>query len=151
MGHSFHTRSAGEIGRRSGWITATIVMQGLWALALLGLPFYLLFLARAAAPEAASGLQIAFWILIVPALFAAISWYGLWNQKLWGWWLALVTDTGLTALLIYSMVDDGLRNIDWDVAGITAASVVVLLVLVLPTVRRFYWKIVLEQPLPMSS
>ena len=63
----------------------------------------------------------------------------------------MVTDTGLTALLIYSMVDDGLRNIDWDVAGITAASVVVLLVLVLPTVRRFYWKIVLEQLLPMSS
>jgi hypothetical protein len=49
------------------------------------------------------------------------------------------------------MVDDGLRNIDWDVAGITAASVVVPLVLVLPTVRRFYWKIVLEQLLPMSS
>lgn len=123
----------------SGWITGTIVLQGLWALALATLTVFLLVMARTTAPWAASGLKTGAIILGVPALLAALSWYGLWKKMLWGWWLALVTDIALLAMFLYSMIDDGLRNIDWDMAGVTVISVMTSLFLLIPAVRRFYW------------
>src|SRR5215467_8671134 len=124
---------------RSGWITGAIVVQALWAVALVGLAVVLLILSRTSDPEAAAGLTIGATVLVVPALVAIASWYGLWKEALWGWWLALLTDFALVAMFIYSMVDDGLRNIDWDMAAITLTSAVVPVFLLIPAVRRFYW------------
>jgi uncharacterized membrane protein (DUF2068 family) len=125
--------------KRSGWITGAILLQALWAVALLGLTVFLLALARTTAPEASSGLKIGAMVLIVPALLATVSWYGLWKETLWGWWLALLTDIALMAMLIYSMVDEGLGNIDWEMAGVTGTSAVIPVLLLIPGVRRFYW------------
>ncbi|HKW61883.1 MAG TPA: hypothetical protein VJN89_05000 [Candidatus Acidoferrum sp.] len=124
---------------RSGWITGTIVVQGLWAGALVALTVFLLVYALTTDQEAASGLKIAAIVLSVPALLAALSWYGLWKKTLWGWWLALLTDTALMAMFIYSMIDDGLGSIDWEMAGLTVISAIVPVFLLIPAVTRFYW------------
>ena|SRR5215471_8136076 len=62
--------------KRSHWITGAIVLQALWALALVGLVVFLLVLARKASPEVSAGLKTGSAVLGVPALFAIASWYG---------------------------------------------------------------------------
>lgn len=126
--------------KRPGWITGTIVVQALWAVVLVALTVFLLALARTTAPEASSGLKIGAMVLIVPALLATLSWYGLWKKTLWGWWLALLTDIVMMAMFIYSTIDDGLKNIDWPMAGVTISSAIVPVFLLIPAVRRFYWR-----------
>jgi|SRR5215471_17020906 len=126
---------------RSGWITGAIVVQALWAVALTGLVVLLLVMARTASPESSAGLKTAAAILGVPTLLAISSWYGLWKQTLWGWWLALLTNFALLAIFVYSMVDDGLRNMDWEMAGITVTSAITPVLLLIPAVRRFYWHV----------
>src|SRR5215467_7765195 len=125
---------------RSGWITGAIVVQALWAVTLTGLVVLLLVMTRTADPGASAGRKIAGAVLVVPALLAISSWYGLWKQTLWGWWLALLTDFALLALFVYSVGDDGLANIDPEMAGLTVASAIVPVFLLIPVVRRFYWQ-----------
>ena len=139
--------------KRSGWVTGTIVMQLLWALALMVLFVYLIVLAHTAAvrngpggAEAAWGLKIPALIMFFPALMAIISWYGLWKQKLWGWWLAILTNLAVTSIFSYSMIDDGWGHVDWDFAGFAVASTVIPLLLLLPVVRKFYWRVTATEP-----
>jgi uncharacterized membrane protein (DUF2068 family) len=135
--------------RDSGWVTGAIVMQFLWAFVLLALPAYLLLLTRSSAilseqdaTEAISGLRIAAAILVLPAIAAAVAWFGLWKRKLWGWWVGLAGDLGIVAMLVYSVLDDGLHNPDWEMVGLTITAVVPLAFLLLPAVRRSYWRVV---------
>ena len=130
---------------RSGWITGTIVVQALWAVALVGFALFLLILSRTAGSEASAELKTGATVLGVSGLLAIVSWYGLWKETLWGWWLALITDFALLSMFIYSMVDDGLGNIDWEMAGITLTSAIVPIFLLIPVVRRFYWHITTTQ------
>jgi hypothetical protein len=58
----------------------------------------------------------------------------------WGWWVAFFTDVALLAVLIYSMVDDGIRNIDWDMAAMTMSSAIVPVFLLIPVLRKFFWR-----------
>ena len=116
-------------------------MQALWAVTLVGLVVFLLVMAWTADPEASAGLKTGATALIVPALLAISSWYGLWKQTLWGGWLALLTDFALPAMFVYSMVDDGLATIDWEMAGITVTSAIAPVLLLIPVVRRFYWHV----------
>jgi hypothetical protein len=132
---------------RPGWITAVIVVQALWALALMGIGGFLLTLARIASPEVSAGLKTGATVLVVLALFASASWYGLWKETLWGWWLALLGDFALLAIFLYSMVDDGLGHIDWEMAGITVISAFVPILLLVPVVRKFYWRATARQAL----
>jgi len=133
--------------KRSGWVTGTIVMQLLWALALIAIFVYLMVLAHISArnepsaAEATSGLRIAALILFLPALMAIISWYGLWKQKLWGWWLAVLANLAVMSILVYSMIDDGWSYFDWDLAGLTLASTIIPILLLLPVVRKFYRRV----------
>ena len=126
---------------RSGWITGAIVVQALWAATLTGLVVLLFVMTRTGSPEDSAGLKMGAAILVVPALLAISSWYGLWKQTLWGWWLALLTDFALLAVFVYSMADDGLANMDWSMAGITLASAIVPVFLLIPVVRKFYWHV----------
>jgi hypothetical protein len=133
--------------KRSGWITAAAVLQLLYTLMLLALPVYLLVLTRApetrSGPDAQAsiaGLKIAAALLLGPALIALVGWIGLWKEKLWGWWLTILTDLGLVAVLVYSMVDDGWHNLEWDVVVVSVIGVVPVVYLLLPRVRRFYWR-----------
>ena len=113
----------------------------------MGLVVFLLILARKANPEVSAGLKTGSAVLGVPALFAIASWYGLWKETLWGWWLTLFTDLALLGMFLYSMVDDGLRNTEWDMAGITLISTIVPMLLLIPELRRFCWHVTAEQSL----
>ena len=143
--------------RDSGWVTGAIVMQFLWAFVLLALPAYLLLLTRSSAilseqdaAEAISGLRIAAAILVLPAIAAAVAWFGLWKRKLWGWWVGLAGDLGIVAMLVYSLLDDGLHNPDWEMGGLTITAVVPLAFLLLPAVRRSYWRVVPLEDAPAA-
>jgi len=133
--------------KRSGWISGVVVLQLLYTLMLLSLPLYLLVLTRASQTRNASGaageisgLKIAAAVLGGPALVALVAWIGLWKGKLWGWWLAVLTDLGLVGMFVYSLVDDGWHNIDWSVVVLSVMALVPAVYLLLPQVRRFYWE-----------
>lgn len=132
--------------KRSGWITGVIVVQALWMLTLVGLPIYLLILARSSAirsgpdaADAAHGLRVGAAVIALPAVLAIASSFGLWKQKLWGWWVALVSNSLMTGMLIYSTMDE--NTIDWDMFGLTVISAVLPILLLLPVVRKFYWRV----------
>jgi uncharacterized membrane protein (DUF2068 family) len=76
--------------------------------------------------------------MALPALFAMASSYGLWKRKLWGWWLALFSNTALLGILIYGMTDE--NTIDWEMAGATVVSAILPILLLLPVVRKSYWQ-----------
>ena len=138
-------RVAGNAIKRSGWVTGAVVIQILWMVTLVALSIYLLILARSSGilngpdgNDAARGLKIGAMVIALPAIFATVSTYGLWRGKLWGWWVALCGNTILSGILIYSMTDE--NTIDWDVVGLTLASAVLPILLLLPVVRKFYWQ-----------
>ncbi len=84
-------------------------------------------------------LKVAAGILAPPALIVLIGVYGLWRTKLWGWWLALLTDLTLLGVFIYSAIDDGLNTIDWDIATLTLIPLLALSLLLTRPVRDRYW------------
>jgi len=96
------------------------------------------------------GLKVASVVLDPFIVLMFVSAFALLAGNRWGWWLALITDIALLAIFIYSMVDDGWR-IDWDMAGVTTVSAIVPILLVLPTVRNFYWQSTNPAPLKLSS
>jgi len=131
--------------KRPPLITVVIVLQFLLGLVLAGFTVYLLALTRSpgtlAEPDAADsihGLLIGAAVLGVPAVITLISVFGLWKRQFWGWVLAFATNVGVLAVMVYSMVSEGER--DSDEIAITAGIAVVLVVLLLPKVREFYWK-----------
>jgi hypothetical protein len=132
--------------KRSGWITVVVVLQFVYVLLLLVLPIYLMFLAGKFGvrngfrpTEETKGLTIAAAIVGFPGFFALVGWLGLWRKKLWGWWLSVATDLGLVAMFVYSLIDDGWKDIDWDVVVLTGITLVPVIGLLLPRVKRFYW------------
>ena len=125
---------------RSVWITGVVVAQAVWAFVLIVLAVILVILARMATSDVASGLKIGAVTLAIPALLASVSWYGLWKGMVWGWWVAFFTDVALLAVLIYSMVDDGIRNIDRGMVAMTMSSAIVPVFLLTPVVRKFFWR-----------
>ena len=62
------------------------------------------------------------------------------KNKLWGWWLAFLADWAAVLALVYSMIDDGWRNIDSALVTVTAVCLAPGILLLLPGVRRFYWE-----------
>jgi hypothetical protein len=44
------------------------------------------------------------------------------------------------------MIDDGWGRVDWDFAGFAVASTVIPLLLLLPVVRKFYWRVAAPEP-----
>jgi hypothetical protein len=133
--------------KRSGWVTGVVVIQALWMLALVALPIYLLLLARSSdilngpeGKEAAHGLRMGAEVTAVPALFAIASWYGLWKRRLWGWWVALLSNTLVFGVLIYAIADE--NTIDWDMVAVTVVLAAMPILLLLPVVRKFYWHVI---------
>jgi len=45
----------------------------------------------------------------------------------------------LVGILVYSLIDDGSKKVDWTVVVLMAASMVTLVFLLLPKVRGLYW------------
>lgn len=133
--------------KRSPWVTGVTLIQFLLGLLLLGTSIYLIFLTRSPevkqgqdAAEAVHGLKIAVGIVAPVAILLLVAAWGMWKSKLWGWWLAFLTEAGIFVLFLLSMVDDGWADIDWEMAGFTAVFAVFVVLLLLPRVRKFYWQ-----------
>jgi hypothetical protein len=62
----------------------------------------------------------------------------MWKARQWGWWFALLTDLVLMVIFVYSSIDDGWNNLDWEMVAMTAVLVALIIFLLLPQVRRFY-------------
>jgi hypothetical protein len=131
--------------KRSPLITIVIVFQSLLGLLLAGLTVYLLALTRSgeilADPDAADtiqGLKIGAGVLGLPALITLVAVWGLWKRRFWGWLLSLATDIGMVAVLAYSIIGD--HDFDADTIALTAGFVLPVVLLLLPTVRKFYWQ-----------
>ncbi len=133
--------------KRSGWITGVVVLQLVYVLAVLALTVYLLVLTRmpragnpSDAAENISGLKVGVAILGIPALVALVAWLGLWKEKRWGWWLTILIDLAFFAAFGYSLIDDGWHNIDGALVTLTVIALVPAVCLLLPRVRRAYWR-----------
>ena len=118
-------------------------MQSLLGMLLGCVCISLLVLIRQVTPGAKAaaviwGLKVAVAVLFPPAIIVFISAYGMWKSKKWGWWLGLLSDLALSGLFVYSLVDDGWKNLDWSVLLLMAASMAPLPLLLLSRVRRFY-------------
>lgn len=128
--------------QRSALATAVTVVQFLLGLTLVGTCIYLLLLWRGAQSSGSVGIP---GLLLVAVLFAPVALlvllgaYGLARSRRWGWWVALLTDSVVTFLWVYSMVDDGWRNLDMTLVAYAAGSLLPVVLLLLPSVRRFYW------------
>jgi hypothetical protein len=131
--------------KRPGLVTLANVLQFLLGLVLAGLAIYLFKETRApetvSDPDAAATiheLMIGTIVLGVPALITLIAAWGMWENRFWGWALSLATDVGVLLVLVFNLFTQSNRANSEPVlaVGVTASLVVVLL----PTVRKFYWK-----------
>jgi uncharacterized membrane protein (DUF2068 family) len=134
--------------KRSGWVTGVTVIQLLLALTLLGVTIYLLVLARSPeilnerdgdGAEAAHGLRIAAGICAALALIYLVAVYGLWKDKLWGWWLGFLLNLAAGVTLVFSVIDDGWSHSDATDIALPVVFIVLLALYVIPAVRRHYW------------
>ena len=117
--------------KRSGRITGVTIMQLLIALLLVGLCAYLLLLARfpqtrpgSAPASAVWGLEIAAGTIAPFASLALVGSYGMWRDRLWGWWLAFLADGIFAGVLMYCVADDGWNNADPELIVSTAIFLV---------------------------
>ncbi len=62
------------------------------------------------------------------------------KAKLWGWWVALLSDLGLIAICAYNLVDEGWSQIDWELVLFAVIPVLGTILLLAPVVRSFYWR-----------
>ena len=131
--------------KRPGLVALANALQFLLGLLLAGLAIYLFKETRApetvSDPDAAAtihGLMIATIVLGVPALITLVAAWGMWKNQFWGWALSMATDVGVLLVLIYNFFTQSNRANSEPVlaVGVTGALIVVLL----PTVRKFYWK-----------
>ena len=130
--------------KRSPLITVANVLQSCLALVLAGLTSYLIALTRSretlaepAASETVNGLLIGAAVLGVPALITLIAAWGLWKGRFWGWALSLATDVGVLAVFLYNILGENDRG--GDEIAMAAGWVVPAVLLLLPSVRKFYW------------
>lgn len=127
-------------------VTSVRVLQFLLGFLWLGLTIYLLLISRSVAikqgPDSAAvilGLKIASAVVAPGAVFGLMAAYGLRKDKLWGWWLSLLINAAFAAVLIYSMIDDGWNGLDPEEVAFTLLSLLPVILLFLPVVRKFYW------------
>ena len=135
-----------KIAERSGWVTGVVVAQFLCSALFAGACLILSVLIHQMRQQhgdewesIVQALKLAIWIIGPTALILLLGAWGLLKDKLWGWWVAFLADVGLFGIFLYSMIDDGLKNIDWDMSAFTAVALVLVVCLLVPGVRRFYW------------
>lgn len=128
-------------------VTSVTLVQYLLGFLWLGITLYLLFVSRSAEMKQGSdsaagtrGLEIAAAVVSPVAVFGLIAAYALGKGQLWGWWLSLITNAGFTVVWTYSMIDEGWNGIDPQLVGYTLLSLLPVILLFLPVVRKFYWR-----------
>jgi uncharacterized membrane protein (DUF2068 family) len=132
--------------KRSGWVTGVRVIQLLMALTIAGTTVFLLYLTKSPeilaekdAAETVNGLHIAAGLCGPLAIVYLVSVFGLWKDKLWGWWLAFLLNVAAAIMLVVNAFDDGLRKVDMEDLAVLAIFVVIVVLYLLPAVREHYW------------
>ena len=134
-----------DVMKGTRWITAAIAYQLLFMLVMFGGAVYLVWLTHEArvrgGPGAADeifGLEIGTAGAGVPALAGIAGCMGLWRRRRWGWWVTLMVDAVLVSVFVSGMISD-VGDIDAALVAFTVASVVGVILFLLPVVRRSYW------------
>ena len=136
----------GELMKRSGWAVGTTALHVCGGALLLGISSYLWLLTlsseirQGANADKVRGLRIAAGVLGVPGLLVIIGAYGLWKAKLWGWRLVFIVDLAWSSALLYAIIDDGWANVNNALVARFAISVLTTLFLLLPSVRKSFWR-----------
>ena len=122
-------------------------IQLLFGVALVAGGIYLFWLTRTAemrnsrdAEMAIRGLYIAAALFLPIGVVMLIGGVAMWKNKLWGWWLAVITDGSLMLVFVYSLIDDGLKRADSEDITATVLSIIPVILLLLPAVRKSYWR-----------
>jgi uncharacterized membrane protein (DUF2068 family) len=133
--------------RRSGLVIGVTIVELLLALLLVGISIFLALWMRSAevqqslnAADEIFGLRIAALVLVIPGVIMLLAAMGMWKDKLWGWWLALLIDLSIATTLFYSVIDDGWRVADREDIALAVISVVPIVLLLIPAVRKHYWQ-----------
>lgn len=129
--------------KRPALVTVIASLQSLLALILAAGTVYLVWLAHSpqilAEPDgadAAHGIMIGAVAAGGTTVIVLISCWGLWKNKRWGWWLAMMVHVIIVAVMGYGTVDDS--PIDMDSFVITLCFLAFLIFLLIPKVRKFY-------------
>jgi len=129
--------------KRPVLVTVVAVLQSLLALAQAGTVIYLVWLShspqilsQADAADSAHGLMIGAAGNCGPAVALTIASWGLWTSKRWGGWASVVINLAVFGVLIYATLDD--NSIDWEQVGIAVCFGAMVILLLLPKVRKFY-------------
>jgi uncharacterized membrane protein (DUF2068 family) len=133
--------------RRSSLIVGVTIVELLLALLLVGISIFLVVWMRSPEVQQSSnaadeifGLKMAAGVLVIPGVSMLLAALGLWKDKLWGWWLALLVDLAIAVTLIYGVIDDGWRVADSEDISLAVISVVPIVLLLIPAVRKHYWQ-----------
>jgi uncharacterized membrane protein (DUF2068 family) len=136
----------GDCDRRSGWVTGVKVIQLLIALTLAGTTIFLLYLTKSPeilaekdAAETVGGLHIAAALCGPLAIVYLVSVFGLWKEKLWGWWLAFLLNAAAALALMFDVINDGFKNVDTEDVVVPVILILIVVVYLLPAVRKYYW------------
>lgn len=140
--------------KRTSWITGAIAYHLLLMLVMVGGAVYLLWLTHEArvrgGPDAADdifGLEMGAAGASVPALLGVAGCFGLWRRKRWGWWATLVVDAVLVFAFVSGMISDA-HDINAELASFAVASVIAVILLLLPVVRRSCLSVAAAAPIP---
>jgi len=87
--------------------------------------------------QVAMEMRIAGTAVLLPAILAVIASWGLWKNRAWGWWIAVVLSLLVLAPMVWEAIDDRAMP-ELDDIAVTVPFVIYLVLLFVPKVRRFY-------------
>ncbi len=126
-------------------VTVATVVQ--WALGIGSgaLIVYLLVLTRSQETLTAKdpadeiqGLEIGAAVFILPTILYFVAARGMQKRKVWGWWIALLMNIAAAMIFVYNVFDEGIHKFDSAEFSFAAGFLVVVGLLLLPVVRKFY-------------
>ena len=87
--------------------------------------------------QVAMEMRIAGTAVLLPAILAVIASWGLWKNRAWGWWIAVVLSLLVLAPMVWEAIDDRAMP-ELDDIAVTVPFVIYRVLLFVPKVRRFY-------------
>lgn len=126
-------------------VVVVVVLQTIFTAVLICGAVYLGFLIRSApagkTPEETReilfGLKIAAWGAALCAVPVLLACWAMWRNRRWGWWVAVVFYLISLAAMLYGPVIEH-EDVDTDDMAVAAVFFVLIVLLFLPPVLRFY-------------